>query len=103
MGPTVGEEVLTDLDFAGDLAVALMTGVVLEVLSLALDTSMDQETCPFGLEVNWTRTNIQTTVDVPHNYCHIQVAGNSTQSIKLMCSTILTATVIELGEARRKC
>jgi len=49
---------LTDLDFADDVT---LLAEMLEILILSLDV-MRQEVCPFGLEINWTKTKIQTTV-----------------------------------------
>ena len=47
----------TDLDFADDVA---LLAEMLEILTLSLDV-MRQEVYPFGLEINWTKTKLQTT------------------------------------------
>src|SRR6218665_1788204 len=58
-GATFGGEVFSDLDYADD--VALLTEM-LEVLILSLHF-MQEEVRPFGLEINWSKTKIHTTVD----------------------------------------
>ena len=58
---TLGSELFTDLDYVDDVA---LLAEMLEVLLLALEV-MNQEAHPFGLEINWDKTKIQTTVDLP--------------------------------------
>ena len=48
LGVTLGDEVLTDLDFANDVA---LLAEMLEILILSFDV-MRQEVCPFDLEIN---------------------------------------------------
>ena len=57
LGTTIGTGPFTDLDFADD--VALLTEL-LSVLMLALET-MNDEAKSLGLQVNWSKTKIQTT------------------------------------------
>jgi len=42
---------------------------------------MQEEASPFGLEITWGKTKIQTTVDhsIPQ---HVQVAGNSVDIVE---------------------
>jgi len=47
---------LEDLDFADDVAVALLVEM-LEVLVLAL-SAMEEEAAAFGLHINWSKTKI---------------------------------------------
>ena len=61
VGATLGEEVFLDLDYANDIA---LLAEMLEVLIFSL-LVMQEEARPFGLEINWSKTKIQTTVD-PH-------------------------------------
>ena len=53
-GVTLGNEVLTDLDFADDVA---LLAEMLEVLVLAM-TIMQEEVAVFGLQINWSKTKI---------------------------------------------
>ena len=59
LGATLGDEVFTDLDYAYDVA---LLAEMQEVLLLSLDI-MREEAVPFGLEINWGKTKIQTTVE----------------------------------------
>src|SRR6218665_2766258 len=70
-GVTFGEEVFSDLDYADDVA---LLAEMLEVLILSLHV-MQEEVRPFGLEINWSKTKIQTTVD-PLPTQQVQVDGN---------------------------
>lgn len=71
-GATLGDEVFSDLDYADDVA---LLAEMLEVLILSLDI-MHEEARPFGLEINWSKTKIQTTVDCPVTQ-QVLVAGNA--------------------------
>jgi len=51
---TLGKEVFTDLDFADDVS---LLAEMLEVLVLAL-TVMQEEASTFGLQINWSKTQI---------------------------------------------
>jgi len=53
-GVTLGKEVFTDLNFAGDVS---LLAEMLEVLVLAL-TIMQEEASTFGLQINWSKTKI---------------------------------------------
>jgi len=78
LGATLGSEVFTDLDYADDVA---LLAEMLEVLLLTLEV-MNQEARPFGLEINWDKTKIQTTVDPsPANPQQILIAGNPVQLV----------------------
>ena len=61
LGATLGTEIFTDLDYADDVA---LLAEMLEVLLLALDV-LNDEARPLGLEVNWQKTKIQSTIDYP--------------------------------------
>ena len=62
-GATFGGEVFSDLDYADDVALlAEMLEVLTCILSLLL---MQEEARPFGLEINWSKTKIQTTASGP--------------------------------------
>ena len=63
----MGTKTFTDLDYADDVA---LVAEMLEVLLLALDVLKD-EAHPLGLEVNWQKTKIQSTIDpaaLPHQF-----------------------------------
>ena len=68
---TLGDDVFTDLEFADDFA---MLAERLDVRCLALET-MNEEARPFGLEMNWSKTKIQTTADTPPLMQNITVPG----------------------------
>ena len=76
-GASLGDESFTDLDYADDVA---LLAEMLEVLILSLEIMQD-EAKPFGLEINWSKTKIQTTVDTfaPQS---VQVAGNTVEITK---------------------
>ena len=57
LGTTIGTEPFTDADFVDD--VALLTAI-LTVLLLALKI-MDHKAKSLGLQLNWSKTNIQST------------------------------------------
>ena len=59
LGATLGTETFTDLDYADDVT---LLSEMLEVLLLALDV-LREEASPLGLEVNWQKTKIQSTID----------------------------------------
>ena len=62
--------IFSDLDYADDVA---LLAEMLEVLILSLHVM--QEARPFGLEINWSKTKIQTTVD-PLPTQQVLVDGN---------------------------
>src|SRR6218665_1407789 len=68
---TTASTVFLDLDYADDVA---LLAEMLEVLILSLHV-MQEEARPFGLEINWSKTKIQTTVD-PCPTQGVQVDGN---------------------------
>jgi hypothetical protein len=76
-GVSLGEEAFSDLDYADDVA---LLAEMLEILILSLEILQD-EASPFGLEVNWSKTKIQTTADtsVP---TQVQVAGNTVDVVE---------------------
>ena len=57
-GISLGEAMITDLDFADDIAIFAET---LEALVTALDT-LSIESRPLGLKVSWIKTKIQKFV-----------------------------------------
>jgi len=72
LGVTLGDEVFTDLDFTDDVA---LLDEMLEILILSVDV-MRHEVCSFGLEINWAKTKIQTTVNDSSVSSEVMVAGN---------------------------
>ena len=68
----------TDLDFADDVA---LLAEMLEILILSLDV-MRHEVCSFGLEINWTKTKIQTTVNDPSVPSEVMMAGNAVEIVE---------------------
>ena len=56
-----------------------MLAEMLEILILFLDV-MRQEVCPFGLEINWSKTKIQTTVNDHSLPSEVMVAGTRSDS-----------------------
>jgi len=78
LGATLGTETFTDLDYADD--VALLTEM-LEVLLLAVDVLKD-EAHPLGLEVNWQKTKIQSTIDPAALPPSVLVSGNSVDIVE---------------------
>ena len=75
---TIGTEPFTDLDFADD--VALLTEL-LSVLMLSLET-MNDEAKSLGLQVNWSKTKIQTTdVTFPPGSL-VPVAGDNVEVVE---------------------
>jgi len=59
VGTTIGCKPFSDLDFTDDVT---LLSEMLEVLLLALEI-MEQEARPFGLEINWNKTKIQSILD----------------------------------------
>jgi len=68
-----GDEVFAGLYFADDVA---LLAEMLETLILSLDV-IRQEVCPFGLEINWSKTKIQTTVNDLSVPSEVIVVGNA--------------------------
>ena len=58
-GASLGDESFSHLDYADDVA---LLAQMLVVLILLLDIMLD-EANPFGLEINWSKSKIQKTVD----------------------------------------
>jgi len=58
-GASLGDESISDLNYADDVA---LLAEILEVIILLLEI-MQEERSPFGLEINWGKTKVQTTVD----------------------------------------
>jgi len=54
---------------------------MLEILILSLNV-MRQEVCSFGLEINWSKTKIQTTVNDPSVPSEVMVAGNTVEIVE---------------------
>jgi len=54
---------------------------MLEVLLLALDVLKD-EAHPLGLEVNWQKTKIQSTIDPAALHPSVLVSGNSVDIVE---------------------
>ena len=63
IGATMGNEIITNLDFADDVALLAET---VEALLLALDV-MQHEARLLGLEINWPKTKIQASQREPTN------------------------------------
>ena len=76
LGETLGSEFFTDLDFADDAA---LLAEMLEITVLALEI-LDEEARQLGLEVNWNKTKIQSTI--PSQLVSAQVAGNKVVIVK---------------------
>ena len=57
---SVGSESFSDLDFADDVA---LLAEMLSLLVLAFEI-MDEEARPLGLTINWSKTKIQTMLDL---------------------------------------
>ena len=74
---SLGDGSFSDLDYADDVA---LLAAILEVLILSLELIQDDAN-PFGLEIDWSKTKIQTTVDtsVPPQ---VQVAGNTVDFVE---------------------
>lgn len=90
-GTSIGTEQFCDLDFADDVA---LLGEMLEVLILAL-IIMDEETRPFGLEINWAKTKIQTTI--PDQPASADVNGNKVEIVDAF--TYLGSTIHSTGSS----
>ena len=78
LGTTIGTEPFTDLDFADD--VALLTEM-LSVLVLALET-MNDEAKSLGLQINWSKTKIQTTDATFSPGGLVPVAGDNVEVVE---------------------
>ena len=87
-GATLGTETFTDLDYADDVA---LLAEMLEVLLLALDVLKD-EAHPLGLEVNWQKTKIQSTIDPAALPQSVLLSGNSVDIVFL--TTIATVVYV---------
>ena len=75
-GVTLGKEVFTDLDFAGDVS---LLAEMLEVLVLAL-TVKQEGAFTFGLQINWSKTKI---LQVPSSSSSstVQVADGHVEAV----------------------
>ena len=78
LGTTMGTEPFTDLDIADD--VALLTKLP-SVLVLALET-MNGEAKSLGLQINWSKTKIQTTDDTFPTGSRVSVAGDNVEVVE---------------------
>jgi len=78
LGPTLGAETSTHLNYADDVA---LLAEMLEVLLLALDVLKD-EARPLGLEVNWQKTKIQSTTDPATAQSSVHISGNSVDVVE---------------------
>jgi hypothetical protein len=76
-GAYLSDESFSDLDYADDVA---LLAEMLEVLILSLEI-IQSDASPFGLEINWGKTKIQTTVDYSVHQ-HVQVAGNTVDIVE---------------------
>ena len=73
---------------------------MLEVLLLALEI-MQMETEVFGLEINWSKTKIQTTVDLPPSAGNkVLVNGNEVEIVGAF--TYLGSTVHSSGNSEQE-
>ena len=93
VGATVGEESVTDLDFADDVSLIAEMREILE-LSLAI---MQEEASPLGLELNWSKTKILTTEQLPSGETKTLVNGNQVEIVDSF--TYLGSTVNKLGSS----
>ena len=87
MGTALGTEAFTDLDFAND--VALLTEMP-SLLILALET-MNHEANSVGLQVNWFKTKIQTTVSSFPAGCNVSVADDNVSVAESLLILVLTS------------
>jgi len=83
-GASLGDESLSDLDYADDIA---LIAEMLEVLILSWEIMQDKAS-PFGQEINWVKTKIQITVDslVPQ---HVHVAGNNVDMLSHLPTSVV--------------
>src|SRR6218665_1068134 len=88
-GATFGGKVFSVLDYADDVA---LLAEMLKVFILSLHV-MQEEARPFGLEINWSKTKIQTTVQ------QVQVDGNVVDMVDSF--TILEAWLTEMDGAKQ--
>jgi len=78
LGATLGTEIFIDLDYADDAA---LLAEMLEVLLLALDV-LNDEARPLGLEVNWQKTKIQSTIDSATTPSSVYISGNPVEVVE---------------------
>jgi len=81
LGTALGTEAFTDLDFANDVA---------PVLILALET-VNHEANSVGLQVNWFKTKIQTTVSSFPAGCNVSVADDNVSVAESLLILVLTS------------
>ena len=75
---SLGTETFADLYYADDVA---LLAEMLEVLLLALEMLKD-EAHPLGLEDNWQKTKIQSTIDPDTLLASVPVSGNSVDIVQ---------------------
>ena len=97
---TLGTETFTDLDYADDVAVL---AEMLEVLLLSLDV-LKAEVHPLGLEVNWQKTKIQSTIDLATLPPSLLVSGNPVDVVEsfVYLGSEIHATGSSESEVRRR-
>ena len=78
MGRRWAQRFLTDLDYADDVA---LLAEMLEVLLLALDV-LNDEARPFGLEVNWQKTKIQSTINPATTPLSVHISSNPVEVVE---------------------
>jgi len=79
-GISIGSQVLTDLDFADDVAI-LLVSEMLEILILSLEI-LHYEARQLGLEINWDKTKIQGSNPNVANPSSVSVLGNSVELVE---------------------
>jgi len=77
-GSSLGIEIFSDLDYAGDVA---LLAEMLEVLLLALEVLKD-EAHFLGLKVDWHKIRIQSTTDPVTLPATVSVSGNSVDIVQ---------------------
>jgi len=81
LGTTIGTEPFTDLDFADDVAQLALLTELLSVLVLALE-AMNGDAKSLGLQINWSKTKIQTTDDAFPPGSRVSVAGDNVEFVE---------------------
>jgi len=74
----MGTEIFTDLDYADDVA---LLAEMLKVLLLALDV-LNDEVPLLGLEVNWQKTKIQSTINPATIPSSVYISGNPVEVVE---------------------
>ena len=83
-----GTEVFTHLDYADEVA---LLAEMLSVLVLALEV-MREEARPFGLEISWSKTKIQTSADLVDLFTYLgrNVDRNGSSEVEITRRVAIT-------------